>query len=183
MPSSWRGKHRHDDVTPKPPWTGQAGVDKPLPPRAPVLQAPPVVAPAPPVLEVNRLPRKNLRLLIDAVGQRQVERDLDVHRTTVKRWLSGEVKIPGAQHLAIRYLLGDLPGTQGEWTGWRFAHGELISPGGDRYTSGAVLAIRLQQQRVEALDRELREMRLRIKVLEKTLDQVGPAANQEQAHA
>lgn len=183
VPSPWRGKHRHDDVTPKPLWNGQAGVDKPLRPLAPVLQGPATAAPAQPVLEVNRLPQKHLRLLLDAEGQRRVERLLNVHRTTVRRWLDGTVQIPGAQHLAIRYLLGDLPGTDGQWVGWRFAQGELISPGGDRYTPGNVLATRLQQQRAQFLDQELREMRLRIKVLEKTLDQVGPAANQEQAHA
>ena len=167
----------------KPLWNGQAGVEKPLPPRAPVLQAPPVVAPAPPVLEVNRLPRKNLRLLIDAVGQRQVERDLDVHRTTVKRWLSGEVKIPGAQHLAIRYLLGDLPGTQGAWTGWRFAHGELISPGGDRFTPGRVLVVILQHQQIREMDHALRQAKSRIAQREQTIDRMGPAANESDNHA
>jgi len=140
--------------------------------------------PAPPdLLEVNRLPQKHLRLLLDAEGQRRVERLLNVHRTTVRRWLDGSVKIPGAQHLAIRYLLGDLPGTDGQWVGWRFSHGELVTPGGDRFTPGEVQAIRLQQQRARILTQELLELRTRIKVLERTLDQVGMAANQEQAHA
>lgn len=182
---TWRHADRHPSEQapqPKPLWNGQVAAPEPPLVKAKVLPAPAAKsAPAQPVLEVNRLPRKNLRLLIDAVGQRQVERDLDVHRTTVKRWLSGEVKIPGAQHLAIRYLLGDLPGTQGEWTGWRFAFGELVTPGGDRFTPGDVQAIRLQQQRARVLDQELREMRLRIKVLEKTLNQAGVAANEEQA--
>lgn len=54
------------------------------------------------MLEVNRLPQKHLRLLLDAEGPRRVERLLNVHRTTVRRWLDGTVQIPGAQHLAIR---------------------------------------------------------------------------------
>ena len=58
----------------------------------------------PDLLEVNRLPRKHLRLLLDAEGARRVERLLNVHRTTIRRWLDGTVQIPGAQHLAIRYL-------------------------------------------------------------------------------
>jgi hypothetical protein len=137
----------------------------------------------PDLLEVNRLPRKHLRLLLDTEGQRRVERLLNVHRTTVRRWLDGTVQIPGAQHLAIRYLLGDLPGTDGQWVGWRFSHGELVSPGGDRFTSGDVQAIRLQQQRNQALDHEVRELRLKVRVLEQTLDRYGAAANESDNHA
>ena len=87
------------------------------------------------------------------------------------------------QQSLIRALLGDLPGTAGKWTGWRFSHGLLHSPANDTYEPGEILAIRLQQQRADALDRELRDLRQRIRVLEKTLDMTGLAANQEQAHA
>jgi hypothetical protein len=134
------------------------------------------------VLEINERPRRDLRLLIDAIGQRQVERALNVHRTTVSRWLASG-KIPGAQQHAIRLLLGDLPGTAGRWTGWRFHAGYLHSPANDTYEPGEILAIRLQQQRVAALDRENRELKARIRVLEKTVDLYGPAANAGQAHA
>ncbi len=135
------------------------------------------------MLEINERPRRDLRLLIDAIGQRQVERALNVHRTTVQRWLAGTVHIPGAQHLGVRALLGDLPGTDAKWTGWRFHAGYLHSPANDTYEPGEILAVRLQQQRVAALDRENRELKARIRVLEKTLDVLTPAANQEQAHA
>jgi hypothetical protein len=47
-------------------------------------------------------------------------RELDIHRTTLRRWLKEEIKIPGHQHQVIRLLLGDLPGTAGQWSGWRF---------------------------------------------------------------
>ena len=134
------------------------------------------------MLEINERPRRDLRLLIDAIGQRQVERALDVHRTTVSRWLSGAVALPGAQHLAVRALLGDLPGTANRWTGWRFHAGYLHSPANDTYTPGEVLAIRLQQQRADALDREVIKLKARIRVLEATMDQLTPAANQEQTH-
>ena len=93
------------------------------------------------------------------------------------------MRIPGCQSLAIRQLLGDLPGTEGRWTGWRFHAGYLHSPANDTYEPGEILAVRLQQQRVAALDRENRDLKARIRVLEKTLDLVSPAANQEQAHA
>ncbi len=130
------------------------------------------------MLEINERPRRDLRILIDTIGQRAVERALGVHRTTIARWGSGVVQMPGAAHQAVRHLLGDLPGTAGRWTGWRFHDGELIAPGGDRYTPGDVLAIRLQQQRVSALEHENRELRARVRVLEKTVDLFGPAANE-----
>lgn len=135
------------------------------------------------MLKTNERPRRDLRLLIDAIGQRQVERALNVHRTTLARWLAGTVRISGADHQAIRCLLGDLPGTAGAWTGWRFHAGLLHSPANDTYEPGEILAVRLQQQRVAALDRENRELKARIRVLEKTLDVMTPAANQEQRHA
>lgn len=105
-----------------------------------------------------------------------------MHRTTIARWLDGRVSIPGAQHLAVRGLLGDLPGTAGKWTGWRFHDGELLAPGGDRFKPGEVLSLRLQMQRASELDREVRALRQRVKILEKTVDLYGPAANQSQAH-
>lgn len=132
------------------------------------------------MLEINERPRRDLRRLIDLIGQRAVERELNVHRTSVSRWLSGAVAIPGAQHLAVRALLGHLPGTAGQWAGWRFHDGELLAPGGDRFTPGEVLSLRLQMQRAAELDREVRALRARVKVLEKTVDLYGPAANESQ---
>lgn len=88
--------------------------------------------------------------------------------------------MPGSVHQAVRLLLGDAPGTAGRWTGWRFHDGELLSPAGDRFTPGEVLSLRLQIQRASELDREVRALRARVKVLEKTVDLYGPAANESQ---
>lgn len=86
-------------------------------PAAEVLKLPEREAPRPKHrLEVNARPARDLQTLIEKLGR--VERELNVHRTTVKRWLAGQVKIPGAKHQVIRMLLGDLPGTCGKWTGW-----------------------------------------------------------------
>lgn len=117
-------------------------------------------------LELNERPRRELRQLIELIGQHRVERELNVHRTTVARWLGGQVLIPGAQLLAIRALLGDLPGTAGRWTGWRFYDGELIAPGGDRYTAGDVLSLRLLRQQLAAQYKELAALRVKNRVLE-----------------
>jgi hypothetical protein len=128
------------------------------------------------MLEINALPGRHLRQLIDLIGQKRVERELNVHRTTVLRWLSGQVAIPGAQHQAIRMLLGDLPGTAGKWTGWRFHDGQLLSPAGDAYAAGDVLAIGLNRQRVAWLERELVAAKARVALLEQGYPQ---AANEE----
>ena len=111
------------------------------------------------MLEINRIPQRDLDHLLEAIGQIAVERELNVHRTTVQRWQRGLIRIPGAKHQAIKMLLGDLPGTAGAWFGWRFWRGELWSPGGDRFSAGDVLAIGLQRQQIAALQEELKKLR------------------------
>ena len=129
------------------------------------------------MLEVNQRPQRDLRHLIELIGQRRVERELNVHRTTVARWLAGQVQIPGAQLLAIRGLLGDLPGTLDRWRGWRFHDGVLLSPAGEQFTAGQVMAIGLQRQRISQLERDLVKARARVLLLEQAYPQ---AANEEQ---
>jgi len=111
------------------------------------------------VLEINKIPQRDLDHLLEAIGPLAVERELNVHRTTIRRWLSGQIKIPGAQHQAIRMLLGDLPGTAGAWFGWRFWKGKLWSPGGDQFSAGDVLAIGLLRQQLAAREAELRTLK------------------------
>jgi hypothetical protein len=122
------------------------------------------------VLEVNKIPGRDLRALIELIGERRLERELNVHRTTIRRWLSGQIQIPGAQHIAIKALLGDLPGTAGQWTGWRFHDGLLYSPAGDRYRSGEVLAICLNRQIYNELAREVRALKLKLQTAELALE-------------
>ena len=110
-------------------------------------------------LEVNRIPQRDLDHLLQTIGQIAVERELNVHRTTVQRWQRGLARIPGAKHQAIRMLLGDLPGTEGEWSGWRFWKGKLWSPGGDQYAAGDVLSLIFLRQQVRALEDEVKKLR------------------------
>lgn len=128
------------------------------------------------MLEINERPRRDLKALIELIGSRRVERELNVHRTTIARWLSGVVDLPGAQHLAVRGLLGDLPGTAGKWTDWRFHDGLLLSPAGDAFTAGDVMAIGLNRQRIQQLERDLLEARARVLLLERGYPQ---AANEQ----
>jgi hypothetical protein len=131
------------------------------------------------MLEINALPDRHLRQLIELVGQRRVERELNVHRTTIKRWLAGTVQIPGAQHLAIRGLLGDLPGTCGKWNGWRFHDGELIAPGGEHFRSGDVLSLVLLRQQLSAQQRELERLKIRMAIAEEAERRHSGAANED----
>jgi hypothetical protein len=133
------------------------------------------------MLEINALPGRHLRALIDRIGQVRVERELNVHRTTIRRWLNGQVHIPGHQHQVIKMLLGDLPGTCGQWTGWRFHEGLLLSPGGDTYRPGDVLSLVILRQQLTAQRRELEALKIRLAIAEQAVETLAPAANDSRA--
>ena len=114
-------------------------------------------------LEINHIPQRDLDHLLEAIGLIAVERELNVHRTTVQRWQRGVVRIPGAKHLAIRQLLGDLPGTAGQWSGWRFWKGELIAPGGNRFTAGDVLSLIFLRQQLAAREAEIQALKTAVR--------------------
>ena len=131
------------------------------------------------MLEINARPARDLRALIDRIGQLRVERELNVHRTTVRRWLNGQVHIPGHQHQVIKMLLGDLPGTCGQWTGWRFHEGLLLSPGGDTYRPGDVLSLIILRQQLTAQRRELEALKVRLAISEEAERRHTGAANED----
>lgn len=134
-----------------------------------------------PVLESPQIPGRDLRRLVELIGERGVLRQLNVHEKTLYRWLTGRVHIPGRQHLAIKALLGDLPGTDGKWTGWRFWEGQLVSPGGEAYHPGEVLAGSLRTQLIRTQGQEIERLRLRLAIAEEALERLSPAANDSQA--
>jgi len=131
------------------------------------------------MLEINALPGRHLRALIELIGERRVLFELNVHRTTVRRWLAGQVQIPGHQHQAIRMLLGDLPGTAGKWTGWGFRDGALYSPGGDAFTPGHVLSLVLLRQQLTAQRREIEALKIRLAIAEEAERRHTGAANED----
>lgn len=133
-----------------------------------------------PVLEINARPQRDLRALIDTIGRVRVERELNVHRTTVARWLEGTVKIPGHQHQVIRMLLGDLPGTCGKWNGWRFYDGQLVAPSGkDSFGPGDVLSLIILRQQLTAQRREIEALKIRLKITEEAERRHAGAANED----
>jgi hypothetical protein len=150
-------------------------------PAAEVLKLPPRVLPQQPVLEINRRPLNDLRALLEKIGEQGVCRQLNVHRTTVRRWLAGQVQLPGHQHQVIRMLLGDLPGTEGRWRGWRFWAGQLLSPAGDAFSAGDVLSLGLLRQQLKAQQAEIHELRVRLAIAEEAERRHTGAANEDLA--
>lgn len=130
-----------------------------------------------PRLEINAQPQRELAQALELVGQLALLRALDIHEKTLYRWRTGRCKIPGHQHLAIKMLLGDLPGTDGKWTGWRFQRGELVSPAGETFRAGDVLSLILLRQQLTAQRRELDAMRVRLAIAEQAVETLAPTAN------
>lgn len=135
------------------------------------------------MLEINARPGRDLRALIELIGERAVARELNIHPKTLYRWKVGKTPIPGRQHLAIKLLLGDLPGTAGRWTGWHFHQGELVSPGGDRYEPGHILSLVLLRQQLTAQRREIEDLRVRLAIAQEAVERLAPAANEDRAFA
>lgn len=79
----------------------------------------------------------------------------------------------------MRALLGDLPGTAGRWTGWRFHDGQLLSPAGDAFTAGDVLSLVLLRQQLTAQRRELEALRVRLAIAEEAERRHAGAANED----
>jgi hypothetical protein len=125
------------------------------------------------VLECNRIPLKDLGLLLEKYGELGVQRQLNVHRTTIRRWLAGRVQIPGHQLQVIRMLLGHLPGTEGRWAGWAFFKGQLYAPNGQAFKAGDVMAIGLERQRVRALEEEVQRLTVRLAIAESAQPQAA----------
>jgi hypothetical protein len=168
-------------VDPKPPGSFYDPHWRTAGPAAQVLELPTKARPPQPVLECNRIPLKDLAALLEKYGEPGVCRQLNVHRTTVRRWLKGEVQIPGHQRQVIRLLLGHLPGTEGQWGGWSFFQGELVAPNGNAFKAGDVLAIGLERQRVKALEQELYALKIRLAIAEEAERRHAGAANQDLA--
>lgn len=129
------------------------------------------------MLEVNAQPLRDLRALIEKIGETAVCRQLNVHGKTLYRWRTGRVELPGHQHLSIKALLGDLPGTADAWPGWRFWQGHLCSPAGETFTAGQVLSLGLMHQQLTAQRREIEHLRVRLAIAEEAERRHTGAAN------
>lgn len=179
----WQHSDRRKTDTPAPAG-GPPGYDpnwRTRGPAAEVLGFPAQARQPQPMLECNRIPLRDLAALLEKYGEKGVCRQLNIHRTTVRRWLAGQVQIPGHQLQVIRMLLGHLPGTEGKWAGWSFFKGELVAPNGQAFGAGDVMAIGLERQRVKALEQELHTLKIRLAIAEEAERRHAGAANQDLA--
>lgn len=83
-----------------------------------------------------------------------------VHRATVRRWRASR-KFPLAlERLAAIELEGELGMIHKGWHGWRLtAAGQLVSPDGEHYTPGVILALALRIQQSHERERIARAPR------------------------
>lgn len=76
------------------------------------------------------------------------------HRTTIKRWRDAGRFPPELVRLAELELEGELGHIHARWHGWRINRaGELVSPAGEPYLPGELLAMSLKYQQIAELTR------------------------------
>lgn len=97
----------------------------------------------------------HLQDLITDWGRDAVERHLNVHRTTIKRWLDGSVSMPEAQRTRLALLAGNYPGTKDKWKGWKFWNGLLYDDAKTAYSPQDISGIVLMRQLLDAQRREI----------------------------
>ena len=84
-----------------------------------------------------------------------IARVCQVHPDTARRWKRQGSAPAGALALIRSLWEHELGGISATWTGWILRDGELVSPQGDRFTPGMVLAGKYHRDRSQALEREL----------------------------
>lgn len=106
------------------------------------------------------------RLMSEAtvvVGESKALSILRIHRTTLKRWLSGETQAPESAALVLR-LLGDglHPAASDEWRGFRFDGDRLFLPDGRYYTAREIQGLPYQLAVIEAQRRQIADLEKKI---------------------
>jgi len=118
--------------------------------------------------------------LVQDLGMASAERLLNVHRTTISRWMKRQTRVPDAALLTLRAAVkGQLPGqTDRTWQGWSFdKYGTLWSPGGDQFTSGDLMAQRYERAVIRELRKEIAQLEAKLIKMTKAASMVDQAAN------
>lgn len=116
-------------------------------------------------------------LLHDAphpVGEARALALLQINRTTLGRWLSGQVKVPHSAALVLRQLAEGIPpdGTDA-WHGFGWDGDALVTPTGERLTARELDGLHWTRQHTLALERRVKELETMVE----SLRRVGGAAN------
>ena len=129
--------------------------------------------------------RQELVDLIDRIGGEGFALDvLNVHRTTLMRWIAGTSRIPDTALVALRAGAdGQLPYQQrGEWKDWRFDRfGNLWAPNGQRYTPGMLLALPYERAVARSIEQERDALKAELDRVYKELAQYDHASNDRRA--
>lgn len=108
------------------------------------------------------------------VGEARALAILQINRTTLGRWLSGQVKVPHAAALVLRQLAeGIPPGGTDHWRGFAWDGDALVTPTGERLTPRELDGLHWTRQHTKALARRVAELEATIE----TLRRVGGSAN------
>ena len=100
--------------------------------------------------------------LIARFGPTAVERTLNVHYTTVRRWAAGEIIPPRAVLIALRAAVdGVMPGQEyvKDWLGWGFRDGKLHSPENEGFTPGDLRGLAFNRQLIRSLQQDVARLR------------------------
>jgi hypothetical protein len=84
-----------------------------------------------------------------------ITRACQVHPDTARRWKRQGHAPAGALALIRALWEYELGPVSAPWAGWCLRQGDLVSPQGDRFSPGLVLAGQYHRERARALEREL----------------------------
>lgn len=117
--------------------------------------------------------------LIADLGMYHSERLLNVHRTTIQRWMRGITRTPESAVLTLRAAVkGQLPGqTDLHWVGWKFGQdGNLYSPAGQAFHTGDLLAQQYERALIKAQRNEIEELKETVGRLNRIIDKFAPVS-------
>lgn len=102
----------------------------------------------------------DLAQLVDQIGARRVLSILEISRTTLARWKTGQAVPPRSAVLLLRVLaLGLLPGMSDDWRDFRFDGDRLRIVGTrDSYTAREIAGIRYLKAHADALARRVADL-------------------------
>lgn len=119
-----------------------------------------------------------LKSLVEVLGQHRAADLCRVHRTTVGRWLKGQIDPPEAALIALRAAVtGQMPGRDRAWDGWYFQDGLLWSPEGYGFDSGQILARVYERQMIQALRKQIEDLEAKLVAATRELAKSDKAAN------
>ena len=125
-----------------------------------------------------RNPQREMVQLAADLGVSRIASICRVHRTTVARWVKGQVPVPESAILALRaYGWGEMPGLDRCWDGWFFRDGLLWSPEGNKFDPGEIMALIYMPPLAIAQRQTIVDLEAKLIAATKEATKHDPAAN------